>query len=227
MGKITGLENTHQVPPKVQQMYMAVIELLSEGTDAANIRVSTITDRAGIGKGTAYEYFDTKEELVACAMVYHMQCVFEWLEKELEAKESFREQLDFLLDEMERQEERKHCFMRFVHMMTEQSGFSCTVREKVAEPEFDPYLPIHVFGRILRRGIERGELRGDLPMEYLIYCVFSHLLSYMLAVVTEDCFKVRADQMRPLVYRGIMNEIGADSKEQPLSEERLPCDAQG
>ena len=100
MGKITGLENLHQVPPKVRQMYAAVIQLIVEGADASGIRVSTITDRAGIGKGTAYEYFDSKEEIVACAVVYQLQRVFDWLENTLAEKKSFGEQLNFLLDIM-------------------------------------------------------------------------------------------------------------------------------
>lgn len=208
MSRITGLEDVNQVPSKVRQMYKAVIELIEEGTETAKIRVSTITDRAGIGKGTAYEYFDTKEEIVACAMVYQMKCVFDWLSVVLEEKDSFQEQLDFLLDEMEQQEERKHCFVRFVHMMTAKSEFSRMIREKVTRPEFSKHLPTNVFGRILSRGIERGELRRDLPMDYLIYCVFSHLLSYMMTIATEGWFDVKSAEMRPLVYQGIINEIG-------------------
>ena len=57
MGKMTGLEEIRDVPPKVLGMYRAVVELIEEGADIAGLRVSTITDRAGIGKGTAYEYF--------------------------------------------------------------------------------------------------------------------------------------------------------------------------
>ena len=64
-GKIANYEDIRQLPPKVRQMYIAVIQMLEEGADPANIRVSTITEKAGIGKGTAYEYFDSKEEIVA------------------------------------------------------------------------------------------------------------------------------------------------------------------
>ncbi len=67
MGKINGLEDIHRVPPKVCQMYKAVIQMLEQGVDAGSIHVSDITEKAGIGKGTAYEYFDTREEIVACA----------------------------------------------------------------------------------------------------------------------------------------------------------------
>lgn len=209
MGKITGLEDIRQVPAKVRQMYTAVMQLFEQGEEVSSIKVATITEMAGIGKGTAYEYFDTKEEMVACALVYQMQCIFNWLGDILEKKGSFQEQLDFILDAMEVQEERRRCFMRFVHMMTDHSEFSRMIRDKITREEFRPYLPINVFGAMLRRGVERGELRSDLPMDYLIYCLFSHLVSYMLAVTTQDCFEVNAAKLRPLIYRGIMNEIGA------------------
>lgn len=208
MGKITGLEDIRLVPPKVRQIYLAVIRLFEDGADAGGIRVSTITEMAGIGKGTAYEYFDTKEEMVACALVYQIQCIFDWLGNALEEKKNFREQLDFLLDEMEVQEERRNCFLRLVHMMTDQSEVNRIIREKMTRKEFADYLPTSVFGKMVARGVERGDLRGDLPMDYLVYCVFSHLLSYLLAITTEDFFKVEPSKMRPHVYRGIINEIG-------------------
>lgn len=210
MSKITGLEDIHQVPAKVRQMYMAVLQLFEQGAEVSSIRVSTITEMAGIGKGTAYEYFDTKDEMVACALVYQMQCIFDWLGNKLEEKGSFREQLDFILDEIEVQEERRECFLRLVHTMTDHSEFSRMIRDKIAREEFGPYLPTNVFGRMLSRGVERGELRGDLPMDYLIYCVFSHLVSYLLAVTTQEYFEVNPERLRPLIYRGILNEIGAE-----------------
>ena len=133
MGKVTGLEDIHHVPPKVNQMYEAVMQLLEEGADVADIRVSTITERAGIGKGTAYEYFDTKEEIVACAIVYHIQRLFSWLEETLEAQRDFRAQVTFLLDTVEQKNRCKEGFLRFVHMMTSNSGFDRMVREKMNE----------------------------------------------------------------------------------------------
>lgn len=208
MGKITGLEAAGQVPPKVRQMYQAVIRLLEEGADVSGLRVSEITERAGIGKGTAYEYFDTKEEIVACAVVYHVQCVMDWFQQTLSKKESFAEQLDFLLDTMSVRDGRMHGFLRFVHLLTDSSEFSLLVREKMNAEEFERYLPVKVFGRILERGVRRGELRDDLPLEYLTYCVFSHLLTYMMAFAAEDCHHMDFRPMRPLVYRGILNEIG-------------------
>lgn len=53
-------------------MYEAVNELLEEGRDIYRMKISEITQRAGIGKGTAYEYFSTKEELLGKAIFYQL-----------------------------------------------------------------------------------------------------------------------------------------------------------
>ena len=99
MGKITGLEDIGKVPPKVEKLYGAVRQLIQEGADVTNIKVSSLTELAGIGKGTAYEYFDTKEEIVACAVVYHVAVMMDWLRLRFHEKGSFAESLDFMLDE--------------------------------------------------------------------------------------------------------------------------------
>ena len=197
------------MPPKVLAMYDAVIAMLAEGVDAVNIRVSTITERAGIGKGTAYEYFDTKDKIVACAIAYHLRRIFAWLGGQLESRKNFGEQVNFLLDVVEEKEHCKEGFLRFVQMMVSNSELNRMVREKVGREEFAPYLPANVFGKVLRQGVERGELRGDLPVEYMIHCVFSHVLSYMMEIANRDCFRLDAGAMRPFVYQGIMGELGA------------------
>lgn len=208
MGRITGLEDIQQVPPKVLQMYLAVIQMLEEGMDVSGIRVSTITDRAGIGKGTAYEYFDSKEEIVVCAIACQIQWLFHWLESVLEEKGSFREQISFLMEEIDKNDGKKECFLRFVHMMTDNSEFSRMVREKLTAEEFMPLRPANVFEKIMGRGAERGELRDDLPVDYMVHCVFAHLLTYMLAIAAADCFPVNLPVIRELACEGIMNELG-------------------
>ena len=101
MGKITGAEKQDELPEKVRLLYNAVLQLFEEGTDLADITVSSITGKAGIGKGTAYDYFDSKEELVACALLYVMTQMTEKLLKMLETKENFGEQMACLLDWVE------------------------------------------------------------------------------------------------------------------------------
>lgn len=207
MGKITGMEKESEVPQKVQQIYRAVLELIEEGADVTNLRVSAITDRAGVGKGTAYEYFDTKEEILSCAVVNHMQKTVDWLGTRLLERESFEEQLDFLLDEMEKKDGRKSCFLRFVHILTDNSEFNQMVQQKLKSENFEPHMPMTVFRNVLQRGVDRGELRGDLPTDYMVYCVFSHLVAYIMAINAEDDFTMDPARLRPYVRQGILGEL--------------------
>lgn len=207
MGKITGMEKANEVPQKVQQIYRAVLELIEEGADVTNLRVSSITDRAGVGKGTAYEYFDTKEEILSCAVVNHLQRTFDWLGNKLLEKESFEEQLDFLLDEMGKKDGRKFCFFRFVHILTDHSEFSQMVQQKLRSENFEPHRPLSVFRNVLQRGVDRGELRRNLPLDYMVYCVFSHLVAYIMAITAEDDSMMDPVRMRPFVRQGILDEL--------------------
>jgi len=207
MAKMTGLEEFREIPPKVLRMYDAVIRLIEEGEDASSIRVSTITDRAGIGKGTAYDYFDTKEDIVACAVVFHIRRIFSLLEQELQKQDSFEKQISWLLEEIGRESNRKYCFIRMVHILTDNSDFSLQVRRKMMSKSFERYHPVNVFGNILKRGMDRKEIRSDLPVEFMVYAVFSGLLTYMLGISTEECFQISPEKLKHFVYQQIVQTL--------------------
>ena len=61
------LEQFINPPKKARLMFEAVIGYVHEKIDPGSLTVQDITARAGVGKGTAYEYFSSKEELIALA----------------------------------------------------------------------------------------------------------------------------------------------------------------
>ena len=133
MGKITGLEAVQDVPEKVRLLYRAVEELIAEGADVNNIRVLSITGKAGIGKGTAYDYFESKEELIACALVFYIRKSMEEITAALSKKMSFTEQIELILDEIEQKNQNQQWFFHFVHIMTDNNEISRIVRDKIME----------------------------------------------------------------------------------------------
>jgi AcrR family transcriptional regulator len=52
------------------QIYNAIIELVEEGFVYSNMRISDIASRAGIGKGTVYEYFESKEQIFSNMVMF-------------------------------------------------------------------------------------------------------------------------------------------------------------
>lgn len=207
MGKITGLESIQDVPPKVLLLYEAVEQLIMEDVDISDIRVSTITDKAGIGKGTAYDYFDTKEELLACAVVFYIRKAMEKLKGRLMECSSFAEQVALLLEGMEKGDGKQQCFIRYIHMMTDKSSFSCLVREKVNMESAREFLPAGVLAAILEEGQERGEVRKDLPVEYMVYLLFSRMISYMICFGEESIVGLELHKVHPFICQGILDEL--------------------
>lgn len=99
---------------KIEKMYRAVVTLLESGRDINAIKVSDITKEAGIGKGTAYEYFETKEEIIARALHYDMQKQLESLEKCNQSAVCFKEMVMNTLDWIERNLKQKSSGIQFL-----------------------------------------------------------------------------------------------------------------
>lgn len=85
-------------PQKVLLIYHAVKDLICEGADINTMKVLDITERAGIGKGTAYEYFSSKEEIITKALAYEIREQFQELMLILEKSHGFKQQVDAILD---------------------------------------------------------------------------------------------------------------------------------
>jgi len=51
-------------------IYEAALSLVYETNDLSSIKVADIAERANIGKGTVYEYFDSKEQVIGEALIF-------------------------------------------------------------------------------------------------------------------------------------------------------------
>ncbi len=85
-------------PEKVKAMYDAVLDEMNEGTQLHSLTVSGITKKAGIGKGTAYEYFSSKDEIITSALVYHILNRVNEYKNDLEKIDGFENKINYSLD---------------------------------------------------------------------------------------------------------------------------------
>lgn len=115
--------------PKEKAIYQAVIELFEEGADVGNLTVSEITARAGIGKGTAYEYFSGKEEMIAKAFFYNGEMFCCQLYEGIRKEKNLYDKIEFVLLTMEQQVSRTNCIFRLIHMLSDNSSLSGWIRE--------------------------------------------------------------------------------------------------
>ena len=121
--------NKEEYLPKEKAVYRAGIELFEEGADINNLTVAEITGRAGIGKGTAYEYFSGKEEMIAKAFFYNGEIFCNQLYEGVSREKNLYDKVNFVLLEMENQVARMGCIFRLLHMLSENSSVSRWIRE--------------------------------------------------------------------------------------------------
>ena len=57
---------------KEKAIFKGIMDLLNQGHRIHELKVSDIAAAAGIGKGTVYEYFSTKEEILRQAVSYYV-----------------------------------------------------------------------------------------------------------------------------------------------------------
>jgi len=58
-------------------LFEGIVKLLNEGVSIHELKVADIASAAGMGKGTAYEYFSSKEEIIREAIHYKIYLEFE------------------------------------------------------------------------------------------------------------------------------------------------------
>lgn len=205
------LNEEGEFPHKVQLMFKAVIELLYEGVDVNTLKISDITEKAGIGKSTAYEYFESKEDVIGAAIIHYVGKFLEEIETELEKQNGFSESVDYLFDVLEQNLNERGCFLQVVHLMMGNSSMGIYLQEAIRKGQVE--LPLVILDHMVERGIKQGEIRKDYPVSYIVYTICARFLTYaaLLDMREEERplynAKVNMKQTRKLMIQGIRKEF--------------------
>ncbi len=201
-----------ELSPKVQLLYKAVMDYLHEGVDMNNLKISDITQKAGIGKGTAYEYFTSKEEVICGGILYYVALFLDSVQEGLEKKNTFEECLNYLMDILEQNLNESGCLIRVVHLLMGNSQISVDLQDAILKGEGK--LPLVIIDKMVQWGIERGEVKNDYPVSYIAYTICAKILLYATLLDMKEQerplynAKVNMKQMRELTVKCIVNEFG-------------------
>ena len=123
-----------QLSEKEILIYKAIVDLINEGADVTRMKVGEITAKAGIGKGTAYEYFTSKEEMVKEALEYNTMMQIVAVKEMVENSETFREKFMCILDYMESNKDQIRLFLWMMRIQGNEIDISAyTVEGLVCE----------------------------------------------------------------------------------------------
>lgn len=72
-------------------IFNGVIDLIKKGDNLYTIKVSDIAKSADIGKGTIYDYFNSKEETISKALMYYIENELQISINRIKSKNTFKE----------------------------------------------------------------------------------------------------------------------------------------
>lgn len=193
--------------PKVEALYQAVMELFAEGADLNTLTVAEIARKAGIGKGTVYEYFDNKEEMIAGAAYYFAKSSCQRMYKKLEEKESLYERMSLFLQSMDEEMNDIACFVRVLHMMTDNSTVSNKLREYLKNKGPEEVLIMDLVRKIIEAEVKLdGEKENNAA--YLEMMAFSRIICYALyQFEMKERTNIAPGDMHEMICRDICRDV--------------------
>lgn len=143
----------------------ATLDLLAEESGVAGVSIEAVAARAGVGKTTIYRRWPSKEALIVDAL----GAVKEPLPEP--SGGSVRADLTELARTLAADRHRRYarCFWNVVGSAEKHPELYARYRQDVIEPRRD------VVRRLLRRGVETGELRAGLDVEVALSLLLGSL----------------------------------------------------
>lgn len=194
--------------PKMTAVYRAVIELFTEGADLNNLTVAEITAKAGIGKGTAYEYFSNKEEMIAGALFHEMKSACQDICGRLKQEKDLSAKVNFILMDMEEHFTNTNCFFRALHVMMDHSAISDRLREMVRTKGEDEILIMDMIRMLIEE--EVADIKGATEEDkgYLLMMILSKIICFALYQLGgKKELHLESSAVRELICRNIDCEI--------------------
>ena len=191
-------------PPKVKAMYEAVLDLFASGRELSTLKVSEITARAGIGKGTAYEYFSSKEEMIVGAIEYEAARHFYMIMDLIEGGQSFREIIFKGLDMMEASNQRYSGFTLLEKIMKDSTLSSSGLWEEIKGHSEGCSLVPGLTRRLLELAAENGQIQ-ETDSFRVWSAILSQFVVYAFYLTHQKMFpEMEREEARETVYGNIL-----------------------
>lgn len=167
--------------PKEIAVFEGLFQLAASGKSFSGIKVQDIATAAGIGKGTVYEYFTSKEEILSSAILFALDQLLNWIEDILSEQLPFRQTLEQFSDrlEMDQRDMVGSLAMLIASMPQEQRN---EVRTWSKAKMFRLVSRLRqVSAQLFATGRRNGEIDPQLDDDFCSYVVLSALVGHTVS----------------------------------------------
>lgn len=199
---------------KKELIFQAVMQLLEEGREPHTIKVSEISERAGIGKGTIYGYFSSKESVILNTLWYELNQIV--IEVERRMTGDLHQQVSNLFDYIKENDRLKKCFLQMIKLgigsMETPKQYNSLLCDKQYSHKF--------LERTIAKLIEQARseaLLGNQKTEMYYFAIISTFVNYGVYLkhiekvsLTEEGadLNIKDEELRDYLYNALLAALG-------------------
>ena len=187
--------------PKEIAAFRGLLQLAAGGNCFSNIKVQDIATAAGIGKGTLYEYFSSKEDILSCTVLYTLHQFADWMEQQMTRDISLHAMLDGRSDRKINSFEEKYSY---TYEQRAQLGMRNREQAQIIIDRMRGYEQ-----RVLANSRKTGEIDPALSDRFCEYAILSALGGYVSMLEKRVCCREEIsldtckDMVQQLIFRSL------------------------
>ncbi|MBQ9845557.1 MAG: TetR/AcrR family transcriptional regulator [Oscillospiraceae bacterium] len=156
-------------------VFGGVMALSKDGKKIYNITVQDIAKASNMGKGTLYEYFSSKEEIIINALMYFLGLENQKAEKIAFSKMSFKEKIYALYDLLLKSFEDGFAAVSQFVTSDEMLNIPKIIHDQQEYIEEVMTLRNELVMTILQQGVEEGVISLDFDADYIRMAIMANL----------------------------------------------------
>lgn len=157
-------------------VYHGVLKLIREGAAIPALKAADIAKAAGIGKGTLYNYFESKEEILARTVLYTLENQLQSSFDEVKQADGFQKKCEVLFGLLLSAEcsRESAVYLLMTGMGRETLDYLLGGRENLLDASRAAVR--RQLTELLQLGMEEGILRREEDLEYALYVLYGVLM---------------------------------------------------
>lgn len=194
---------------KKDRIHEAVLELLAKNYTISDVKMSAVAEIAGIGKGTIYEYFPSKDKMLYETIEYHIKTQISAF-NDIVGEAGFRECVYDLIGAIVNNLDRNKVFIQYglLQLISIPNCSNSDLKKKenalfsaVKTSTYD------VIERLCLKGIDEGIVRANITQNDVVYSI-SATVSYLNFLNHEEIEREDLRVVQEFCYSQIIKILG-------------------
>lgn len=190
-------------------IFNGVMALSKEGKKLYNITVQDIARAANMGKGTLYEYFPSKEDIIINTMVYYLGLENRKAEEIANSKTDFRQMVyalyDLILESFENG-------FAAVSQFASSEDILSVPKLIESNKEYIEEIVVNrnqIVRQMLDKGVNEGAIRMDFSNEYIAMAIMANLscLDHCLHLPKSAEYVCQIEQKKEIAYTLLLKSL--------------------